>query len=104
MATCYRQLGVLAQERGDLSEADGWMTKALTIFEALGDRSKIAGSCHQLGIIAQRTGRIPEAEGWHRKSLAIRETLGNKPDLAASYTSSAWLRGYAERRRGGGLV
>ena len=50
MAITYHQLGMTAQDRGRLDEADDWYRKSLTIKEELGDRPGMAGTYHQLGI------------------------------------------------------
>ena len=85
MATTYHQLGMTAQVRGRLDEAEGWYRKSLAINEELGDRPGMAGTYHQLGMIAQARGRLDEAEDWYRKSLAISEELGDRPGMATTY-------------------
>ena len=85
MALCYHQLGMVAQDRGRLDEAEGWTKKALAIREVLGDQLHMAASYHQLGIVAQLRGRLDEAEGWYKKALAIYEVLGDQPHIAGSY-------------------
>jgi tetratricopeptide (TPR) repeat protein len=85
VAVLYHQLGMTAQARGRLDEADDWYRKALTIQAELGDQSRMASGYHQLGMVAQDGGRLKEAEGWFRKSLTIEENLGNQPGMAISY-------------------
>ena len=85
MASTYHQLGITAQDRGQLDEADDWYRKSLTIKEELGNRPGMAITYHQLGITAQDRGRLDEADDWYRKSLAIKEELGNRPGMAATY-------------------
>ncbi|MFI6296626.1 CHAT domain-containing protein, partial [Nonomuraea sp. NPDC050790] len=85
IAVTYHQLGIVAQLRGRLDEADAWYRKSLTIEEELGDRPGMAGSYHQLGRVAQLRGLLDEADAWYRKSLTIFEELGNRPGMAASY-------------------
>ena len=85
MATTYHQLGITAQDRGRLDEADDWYRKSLAINEELGDRPGMAATYHQLGMTAQDRGRLDEAEDWYRKSLAINEELGDRPGMAATY-------------------
>jgi tetratricopeptide (TPR) repeat protein len=69
----YHQLGMVAQERGQLDEAEDWYRKSLAISEELGDKPGMTINCRILGIVAQRQGRPDEAEEWNRKSLAINE-------------------------------
>ncbi len=83
-AACH-QLGIVAQGRGRLEEADDWYRQSLAINEDLGNRPGLALSYHQLGMTAQDRGRLEEADDWYRQSLAINEDLGNRPGLADSY-------------------
>jgi tetratricopeptide (TPR) repeat protein len=85
MARSYHQLGMVAQERGQLPQAEQWYRKSLEIEEALGNRSGMAASYHELGRVAQRRGQLPQAEQWYRKSLEIEEALGNRRGMASSY-------------------
>ncbi|WP_371653313.1 MULTISPECIES: tetratricopeptide repeat protein [unclassified Streptomyces] len=85
IAIGYHQLGLLAQYRGQLGEAEEWYRKSLTIKEELGERSGMALSYHGLGIVAQHRGRQEESVALHHKSLAIKEELGNLAGMASSY-------------------
>ena len=97
MAASYHQLGMVAQNRGRLEEAEDWYRKSLAIDEDLGNRPGMAGSYHQLGMIAQDRGRLEEAEDWYRKSLAIREDLGDRPGTADSYHQLGIVAQHQER-------
>jgi tetratricopeptide (TPR) repeat protein len=81
LSTTYHQLGMVAQDRGDLAAAEDWYRKSLAIDEALGDQRGLASSYHQLGRVAQLRGDLAGAEQWYRKSLAILEALGDRPRL-----------------------
>ena len=85
MANTYHQLGMTAQHRGRLDEADNWYRKSLTISEEIGDRPGQAGNYHQLGMTAQHRGRLDEADNWYRKALTVFGELGNRFGLALSY-------------------
>ncbi|WP_239101859.1 CHAT domain-containing tetratricopeptide repeat protein, partial [Microbispora amethystogenes] len=85
IAGAHHQLGMLAQGRGRLDEAEDWYRKSLAIKEEIGDQPGIAATYHQLGMVAQDRGRLDEAEDWSRKSLAIKEEIGNQPGMASSY-------------------
>ena len=95
LAITYHQLGMVAQDRGDLTSAEDWYRKSLAIEEELGDRPGMASTYHQLGIVAQLRGHLKSAEDWCRKSLAIKEEVGNRPGMAISYGQLGLL---AERR------
>ena len=85
ICTIYHQLGMTAQNRGRLDEAEDSYHKALTISEELGDRSAMAKTYGQLGTAAQDGGRLDEAEDWSRKALTIFEELGDRPHMANTY-------------------
>ena len=50
IAVTYHQLGMTAQARGRLDEADDWYRQSLAIEEELGDRPGMAVTYHQLGM------------------------------------------------------
>jgi tetratricopeptide (TPR) repeat protein len=85
IAVVYHQLGMTAQDRGWLDEAEDWYRKSLNIEEELGNRPGMADSYHALGSVALLRGRLDEAEQWYRQALAINEELGNKPRTAMTY-------------------
>ena len=87
----YHQLGIVAQERGDLAAAERWYRQSLEIKEALGDRPGLASSYHQLGMVAQDRGDLAAAERWYRQSLEISEALCNRPVLALTYAQLGLL-------------
>ena len=81
----YHQLGMTAQDRGRLDEADDWYRKSLAIKKELGNRPGIASGYYQLGVTAQHRRRLDEADDWYRESLTIAEELGNRPGMALIY-------------------
>jgi tetratricopeptide (TPR) repeat protein len=85
VATACHQLGLVAQDRGRLDEAQEWYAKSLAINEELGDRPGMAHTHHQLGMVAQLGGRLEEAQEWYARSLAIKEDLDDRPGIASSY-------------------
>jgi tetratricopeptide (TPR) repeat protein len=85
IAVLYHELGMTAQDRGRLDEAEDWYRKSLTIEEDLGDRPGMARTYHQLGMTAQDRGRLDKADDWYRKSLTIEEDLGDRPGMALTY-------------------
>jgi tetratricopeptide (TPR) repeat protein len=85
IAVIYHQLGMTAQVRGRLDEAEEWYRKSLAIEEELGNPPGMALTYGQLGNTAQDRGRLDEAEEWYRKSLAISKELGNRPVMAIAY-------------------
>jgi tetratricopeptide (TPR) repeat protein len=87
----YHQLGITAQDRGRLDEADDWCRKSLTIDEELGNLPGMALSYGQLGNNALARGRLDEADDWYRKTLTIKEELGNRPGMAITYAQLGLL-------------
>jgi tetratricopeptide (TPR) repeat protein len=85
ISVIYHQLGITAQNRRRLDEAEAWYRKSLAIKEERGDQPGMADTYHQLGITAEDRGRLDEAEVWYRRAVQIREELGLRPRLAISY-------------------
>src|SRR5205823_5942160 len=81
ISVLYHNLGMTAQDRGRLEEAEDWYRQALTIKEELGNRPSLALTYGQLGNTARDRGRLDEAEEWYRKALTIFEDLGNRPSM-----------------------
>ncbi|MFC4066305.1 tetratricopeptide repeat protein [Actinoplanes subglobosus] len=81
----YQQLGIIAHNRGDYTEAERRYQQALTIFEELGNQAGTANSYHQLGIVAQNRGDYTEAERRYQQALTIFEELGDQTGTAGSY-------------------
>ena len=92
----YHQLGMSAQDRGRLDEAEDWYRQSLAIKEELNYRPGLAATYHQLGMVAHNRGRLDNAEDWYGKSLAIEQDLGNQQGKAISYH---WL-GIVAREQG----
>jgi tetratricopeptide (TPR) repeat protein len=91
ISVLYHQLGMTAQDRGRLDEADDWYRKSLTINEELGNRPGMATTYHQLGTTAQHRGQLDEADDWYRKSLTINEEHSNRPHMALTYAQLGLL-------------
>ena len=63
MASTYHQLGIIAQDRGRLEEAEDWYRKSLAIKEELGDRPGMAITYGQLGLLAEARAQAPPGPG-----------------------------------------
>ena len=63
-AAAYHLLGITAQKRGRLDEADDWYHKALTIFEELGKWPELALTYGQLGLLAEDRHQPRQALDW----------------------------------------
>jgi tetratricopeptide (TPR) repeat protein len=85
IATACHSLGVVAQRRAQLDDAEAWYLKSLAISEELDDRPHLALSYHHLGAVAQERGRLDDAEAWYLKSVAIFEEIGDRSRMASSF-------------------
>ena len=61
-ATSLNNLGIIAETRGDLAEAERLHRESLAIKREIGDRQGEASSLNNLGIIAETRGDLAEAE------------------------------------------
>ena len=66
-------LGIVAQLRGQLEQAEQWYGKALAIEQALDNRPGMASSYGQLGLLAEVQGNINAALGWTVRCVALFE-------------------------------
>lgn len=62
VSVLYHQLGMTAQDRGRLDDAESWYRKALTIDEELGSRPGMAMTYGQLALLAE--ARASPARPW----------------------------------------
>ncbi|MFF9602506.1 KGGVGR-motif variant AAA ATPase, partial [Streptomyces sp. NPDC014684] len=84
-SAAHHQLGIAAQNRGDLAAAERHFRNALAIDERLNDRFGVATSHRQLGRIAQLRGEYRQAEDHTRVALTVFEELGDRANIATSY-------------------
>ena len=77
-ADSLNTLGLIAQTRGDLDEADRLQRESLVIKREIGDRQGEAASLNNLGEIARHRGDLYEAERLQRESLAMNREIGNR--------------------------
>ena len=88
--------GVLARSQGDFVSARQLCERALTTWENLDDKRRIASALSNLGLIAIDDGDYLRAKETLQRSLVIREELGDKPGIAISLVNlgvSAWYLG-----------
>ena len=102
IARAYHDLGLLAQGRGRLDEAEARYCRSLEIREELMGRSDMAGIYRNLGLLARGRGRPDEAEAWYRRSLEVSEGLKRCPGMARTQAALHLLR--EERRQLSGAV
>jgi tetratricopeptide (TPR) repeat protein len=73
--SCH-QLGLIAEERGQLDLAEQRYRKALDIFQQLGLERSAADEYYQLGNIAQQRRQLDLAEPYYRQALQVYERRG----------------------------
>ena len=77
-------LGLIAETRGDLAEAERLQRESLAIKREIGDRQGESASLNNLGLIAETRGDLSEAERLQRESLAIKREIGDRQGEANS--------------------
>ncbi|MCP2269285.1 tetratricopeptide repeat protein, partial [Actinokineospora diospyrosa] len=77
------QLGMIAQDRGRLEDAERWYQQSLTIKENLGDRPGMARSYAQFGLLAEKRGNERQAMNWALRCIVL------FPDFPHPYSGSA---------------
>jgi tetratricopeptide (TPR) repeat protein len=97
LAGTLQNLGVLADERWHLDEAEQWLRQALQILE----HSPIgqAQTLHHLGNIALKRKQFTDAQIWYRQSLSIQKRIGYEQGQAITLNqlgSVAETLGYLE--------
>lgn len=78
-------LGVIAQRRRRLEEAEGWFLKSLSIIEDGEDKSAVADDYHSLGQVKQRQQLYTEAQEWFKKALEIHQALQDPEEMVNDY-------------------
>ena len=86
-----RRLGVVAQMRGDYSEAADLLHRSLEISQRLGDQGGLATTYQQLGVVAQARGDYSEAADLLHRSLEISQRLGDQVHVARTLITLAGL-------------
>lgn len=74
-ARALRQLGMVAQEEGDLSEALDCFKQSLELFERLGNRKGVSSVKYNLGSVAFARGDHKQAEALCLESLQMAQEL-----------------------------
>ncbi len=87
VAAVNHQLGVIAQQRWLLEEAEVWFLKSLAIIEYGEDKAAVADDYHSLGQVKRYQRRYAEAQGWFRKSLEIHKALQDPDEMVNDYRS-----------------
>ena len=85
VAAVNHQLGVIAQRRRRLGEAEEWFLKSLAIIEDGEDKAAVADEYHSLGQVKQHQRLYAEAQEWFKKSLEIHQALQDPEEMVNDY-------------------
>lgn len=76
MASDYGNLGILAQTRGNLEQAEEYYTQALALNKELGRKEGMANQYANLGILAKTRGNVPAARAYWQQSVDLFQQIG----------------------------
>ncbi len=95
-AELHEAAGYLAEEMGDLPEADRSLRSALAIYEELGDPGMVAATVSGLGCIAHDQRDYERAFAWHFRALELADASGDRRSQAIALGNlggASFLRG-----------
>jgi tetratricopeptide (TPR) repeat protein len=79
MAISYHQLGIVAQNRGDLDTAERWYQRSLEINETLDHRPGLALTFAQLGLLVEQRDGPSAALDWPVRCIAFSRNFHTHP-------------------------
>jgi tetratricopeptide (TPR) repeat protein len=82
LASTLHQLGILAQELKELTQARAYYQQALDIFIEYGDHHSQASTLHELGIVAQELREFDQARAYYQQALDIKIEYGDRYEQA----------------------
>jgi predicted ATPase/signal transduction histidine kinase/class 3 adenylate cyclase len=86
-ASAYAGAGTLAAEQGDYDVARERFFKALELWQALGDRRRVAGTLLNLGTLARRQADYFAAKEFLERSLDLWSEVGSPQGTATALTN-----------------
>ncbi len=90
-AQIWNDTGWIHFRRGNFSDAQELLTKALKLVEASDAYDAIASIYNRLGGVAYSQGEWDQAANYLRKSIAMRESIGDVVGLATSFNNLGLL-------------
>jgi tetratricopeptide (TPR) repeat protein len=82
-------LGAIAKDQGEYTQARGCYEESLAIDRILGDRSGIARGLGNLGGVAHQEGDYARARSLYRECLAIKRDVGERRGIAIALNNLA---------------
>jgi len=89
IAHSHNILGIVCKTRGDLTDAEQMLLKALKLNAELGSKTGLAASYSNLGSVYQKQGDHARAEQMYQEALKLNEELGRKEGMANAYLGLA---------------
>ena len=86
-ADAIRNCGVALGEAGRTLEALSNLSKALKLYQELGEKYRVGWCHHEIGAFLCQQGNIPGAEHHFKQAILIWQELGNANDLANTLNS-----------------
>lgn len=86
-ANMLYRIGVAVMEDGQLDQAEAYIGQALTAWQRLGRRDRMAGSLRRLGRVAMARGRPDDAVGQFTRALAIYREVGDDRHIAVTLSN-----------------
>ncbi|WP_371522502.1 BTAD domain-containing putative transcriptional regulator [Kitasatospora sp. NBC_01300] len=87
--------GLLTLHSGDVTEATGFLVRALAGFEALGERWGMASALSTLGSLRRRSGDLADALAMNERATRYFQELGMQEDTVDSDVQAALTRAQA---------
>ncbi len=84
LSSTYHQLGIVAQQLREYSQAQDYYQQALKIKIEYGDRYSQASTLHQLGRVAEELREYPQAQNYYQQALNIKIEYGDRYSQAST--------------------
>jgi tetratricopeptide (TPR) repeat protein len=82
----YR-IGVAVMDDGQFDQAEAYIRQALTAWQRLGHRDRMAGSLRRLGYVAMARHRPDEAADWFARALTAYREVGDDRHIAVTLSN-----------------
>jgi tetratricopeptide (TPR) repeat protein len=91
LAEAINNIGFLAKQKGDISNAINFYNKSLLVYEEILDKKGVANSLINIGAIYFNQDEIQKSLMYFEKSLRIQEEIGDKYGIATSLNNIATI-------------
>ncbi len=84
-ATALANLGLITMARGQLSQSEDYLLRALILLEGRDQKQRLAAVLGNLGLVAKAQGDLDKAETYHNQALEIANELDDRKSIAAQF-------------------